>query len=97
MLGWLAYRKTAEMLSCDYCSIVTKKLKKVSGTIDCPNMTGDSQLVVQKARRVRLMRQAVEVRRLRHRRAKAIEKLLALRKRTRRVSEKAVQAARKHR
>ena len=43
------------------------------------------------------MRQAVEVRRLRQRRAKAIEKLLALRKRARRVSEKVVQAARKHR
>ncbi len=43
------------------------------------------------------MRQAAEDRRLRQRRAKAIEKLLALRKRSRRVSEKAVQAARKWR
>jgi hypothetical protein len=60
-------------------------------------MTGDGQLVVQKARRVRLMWQVVEERRLRQRRAKAIEKLLALRKRTRRVSDRAVQAARSRR
>jgi len=43
------------------------------------------------------MRQVVEDRRLRQRRAKAIEKLLALRKRTRRVSDRAVQSARSRR
>jgi hypothetical protein len=51
----------------------------------------------KKVGRARLMRQAVEERRLRQRRAKAIEKLLALRKRTRRVSDRAVQAARSRR
>jgi hypothetical protein len=51
----------------------------------------------KKVGRARLMRQAVEDRRLRQRRAKAIEKLLALRKRTRRVSDRAVQAARSRR
>jgi len=43
------------------------------------------------------MQQAMEERNRRQRRAKAIEKLLVLRKRTQRVSEKAVQAARKRR
>ena len=43
------------------------------------------------------MRQAVEDRKLCQRRAKAIKKLLALRKRTRRVSGKVVQVARKRR
>jgi hypothetical protein len=66
-------------------------------SVDLDSMMDDGQLVVQNAGRGRLIRQAVEVRRLRQRRAKAIEKLLALRKRTRRVSEKAVQAARKRR
>lgn len=41
-----------------------------------------------------LMRQAVEERRRRRRRALVVEKLLALRKRTRRVTNKAVRAAR---
>jgi hypothetical protein len=43
------------------------------------------------------MRQAVEDQGLRQRRAKVIEKLLALGKRTRRISGKAVQVARKRR
>lgn len=43
-----------------------------------------------------LMRQAVEERRRRRRRAMVVEKLLALRKRTRRVTNKAVRAARTH-
>lgn len=43
-----------------------------------------------------LMRQAVEERRQRRRRAMVVEKLLALRKRTRRVTNKAVRAARTH-
>jgi hypothetical protein len=42
-----------------------------------------------------LMRQAVDERQRRRRRARVVEKLLALRKRTRRVTERAVQAARK--
>lgn len=42
-----------------------------------------------------LMRQAVEERRRRQRRARAIEKLLALRKRTRRHSATAVRTARR--
>ncbi len=42
-----------------------------------------------------LMRRAIEERRRRQRRAKAVDKLLALRKRTRRVTEKAVRAARR--
>jgi hypothetical protein len=42
-----------------------------------------------------LMRQAVEERRRRQRRAKVVEQLLALRKRTRRVNDKAIQAARR--
>lgn len=42
-----------------------------------------------------LMRQAVEERRRRRRRARAIEKLLELRKRTRPVSAGAVRAARR--
>lgn len=41
-----------------------------------------------------LMRQAVEERRQRRRRAMVVEKLLALRKRTRRVTSKVVQTAR---
>ena len=41
-----------------------------------------------------LMRQAVEERQRRRRRAMVVEKLLALRKRTRRVASKAVRAAR---
>ena len=43
-----------------------------------------------------LMRQAVEERQRRRRRARAIEKLLALRKRSRRVTDRSIQAARKH-
>ena len=43
-----------------------------------------------------LMRQAVEEKRRRQRRAKAVEKLVALRKRSRRVTDKAVRAARRH-
>jgi metal-responsive CopG/Arc/MetJ family transcriptional regulator len=43
-----------------------------------------------------LMRQAVEERRRRQRRAKVVEQLLALRKRTRRVTDKTVRAARRH-
>ncbi len=42
-----------------------------------------------------LMRQAVEERRRRRRRSRAVEKLLALRKRTRRVTDRAVRAARR--
>ena len=42
-----------------------------------------------------LMREAVEERRRRQQRAKAIEQLLALRKRSRRVTDQAVRAARK--
>lgn len=42
-----------------------------------------------------LMRQAVEERRRRQRRAKVVEEILALRKRTRRVTDKAVRAARR--
>jgi hypothetical protein len=42
-----------------------------------------------------LMRQAVEERRRRQERAKAIEQLLTLRKRSRRVTDKAVRAARR--
>jgi FixJ family two-component response regulator len=42
-----------------------------------------------------LMRQAVEERQRRRRRARAVEKLLALRKRTRRVTDQVVRAARK--
>lgn len=42
-----------------------------------------------------LMRQAVEERRRRQRRAKAVEKLLALRKQTRSVSEREVRSARR--
>jgi hypothetical protein len=42
-----------------------------------------------------LMRQAVEERRRRRRRARAIEKLLKLRRRTRPVSTRAVSAARR--
>lgn len=42
-----------------------------------------------------LMRQAVEERRRHQRRAKAVEKLLRLRKRTRRVAETAVRSARR--
>ncbi len=42
-----------------------------------------------------LMRQAVEDRRRRHRRAKVVEKLLALRKRARWVTDKAIRAARR--
>ncbi|MBH0194303.1 MAG: hypothetical protein HP494_01580 [Nitrospira sp.] len=41
-----------------------------------------------------LMRQAVEERRQRRQRAMVVEKLLALRKRTRRVTSKVVQTAR---
>jgi len=43
-----------------------------------------------------LMRQAVEEKRRRQRRAKAVEKMVALRKRSRRVTDKAVRAARRH-
>ncbi|MBA5865190.1 MAG: hypothetical protein GDA67_00670 [Nitrospira sp. CR1.3] len=43
-----------------------------------------------------LMRQAVEERQRRRRRAKIVEKLLALRKRTKRVTDRAVRAARRH-
>ena len=42
-----------------------------------------------------LMRQAVEERRRRQRRAKAVEKLLALRKQTRSVSEREARSARR--
>ncbi len=42
-----------------------------------------------------LMREAVEERRRRQQRAKAIEQLLALRKRSRRVTDQAVRAARR--
>ena len=42
-----------------------------------------------------LMRQAVEERRRHQRRVKAVEKLLGLRRRTRRVTERAIQVARK--
>ena len=42
-----------------------------------------------------LIRQAVDERRCRQRRAKAVEKLLALRKRARRVTDKDVRAARR--
>ena len=42
-----------------------------------------------------LMRQAVDERRRRQRRAKAVEKLLTLRKRVRRVSDKDVRTARR--
>lgn len=42
-----------------------------------------------------LMRQAVETRRRAERRAKAVEKLLSLRKRTRRVTDKAIRTARR--
>jgi hypothetical protein len=43
-----------------------------------------------------LMRQAVDERQRRHRRARVVEKLLALRRRSRRVTDKAVRAARRH-
>lgn len=43
-----------------------------------------------------LMRQAVGERQRRHRRARVVEKLLALRRRSRRVTDKAVRAARRH-
>ena len=43
-----------------------------------------------------LMRQAVDERRRRLRRARVVEKLLALRKRTRRITDKVVRAARRH-
>lgn len=43
-----------------------------------------------------LMRQAVEERRQRQRRAKAIEKLLELRTRTRRITAGAIESARRH-
>ena len=43
-----------------------------------------------------LMRQAVDERQRRHRRAKAVEKLLALRKGSRPVSEKDVRKARRN-
>ena len=43
-----------------------------------------------------LMRQAVGERQRRRRRARVVEKLLALRKRSRRVTDKAVRAARRH-
>ncbi|MFO0777293.1 MAG: hypothetical protein U0223_06770 [Nitrospira sp.] len=42
-----------------------------------------------------LMRQAVEERRRLQRRAKVVDQLLSLRKQTRRVTEKAIQAARR--
>ena len=42
-----------------------------------------------------LMRQAVDERQRRQRRAKAVEKLLALRKRTRPVTDKDIRAARR--
>jgi hypothetical protein len=42
-----------------------------------------------------LMRQAVDERQRRRRRARVVEKLLALRKRTRRITDKAVRAARR--
>ncbi|MBS0166688.1 MAG: hypothetical protein JSR29_11445 [Nitrospira sp.] len=42
-----------------------------------------------------LMRQAVEERHRRQRRAKVVDQLLSLRKQTRRVTEKAIQAARR--
>ena len=42
-----------------------------------------------------LMRQAVDERRSRQRRAKAVEKLLAVRKRARRVADKDIRAARR--
>lgn len=42
-----------------------------------------------------LMRQAVDERQRRRRRARVVEKLLALRKRTRRITDRAVRAARK--
>jgi metal-responsive CopG/Arc/MetJ family transcriptional regulator len=42
-----------------------------------------------------LMRQAVEERRRRQRRAKAVEQLLAMRKRTRSVTDKAIRTARR--
>jgi hypothetical protein len=43
-----------------------------------------------------LMRQAVDERQRRHRRARVVEKLLASRRRSRRVTDKAVRAARRH-
>lgn len=42
-----------------------------------------------------LMRQAIEERRRHRRRVKVVEQLLALRKRTRRVTDKTIRAARK--
>ena len=42
-----------------------------------------------------LMRQAVEERRLSERRAKAVDRLLSLRKRTRRITDKALRTARR--
>jgi hypothetical protein len=42
-----------------------------------------------------LMRQAVDERHRRRRRARVVEKLLALRKRTRRITDRAVRAARR--
>jgi hypothetical protein len=42
-----------------------------------------------------LMRQAVDERQRRRRRARVVEKLLALRKRTRRITDRAVRAARR--
>ena len=43
-----------------------------------------------------LMRQAVDERRRRQRRTKAVEKLLALRKRARPITDKDIRAARRH-
>ena len=43
-----------------------------------------------------LMRQAVDEGQRRRRRARVVEKLLALRKRSRQVTDKAVRAARRH-